>query len=120
MLIGIELKKAQLRLDTLKEIQIRITPEELLRFVGKTLDVLVEELIQETPSGETVSGGVEIPASRLALGRSWFQAPEVDGAVVLQYEDNQKGRDGKPIAPGSVVSAVVMAVNGVDIEAVVR
>lgn len=113
-------KTAQLRLDTLKEIQIRITPEELLRFVGKTLDVLVEELIQETPSGETESGGGEIPASRLALGRSWFQAPEVDGAVVLQYEDNQKGRDGKPIAPGSVVSAVVMAVNGVDIEAVVR
>lgn len=113
-------KTAQLRLDTLKEIQIRITPEELHRFVGKTLDVLVEELIQETSSDETDSGGVEIPASRLALGRAWFQAPEVDGSVVLQYEDNQKGRDGKPIAPGSVVSAVVMAVNGVDIEAVVR
>ncbi|HPX47457.1 MAG TPA: 30S ribosomal protein S12 methylthiotransferase RimO, partial [Treponemataceae bacterium] len=100
---------AQMRLDTLKEIQIRITPEELHFFVGRTVEVLVEELIPD-PEADT----------RLALGRAWFQAPEVDGSVVLQFEDSQCGIDGNPIVPGSVVSAVVMAVNGVDVEAVVR
>lgn len=126
-------KAAQKRLDTLKEIQIRITPEELACFVGKPIEVLVEELIQEpaqSARGDTegagdhgdaeLDGGVAIPASRLALGRAWFQAPEVDGSVVLQYEDNQKDISGLPIAPGSVVNAVVMAINGVDVEAVAR
>ena len=60
------------------------------------------------------------PDSRLALGRAWFQAPEVDGSVVLQFEDNQKDEDGMPIGPGSIVKAVIMAVNGVDVEAVAR
>jgi len=114
-------KAAKTRLDTLLAIQIRITPEELRFFVGKTVDVLVEELIQEPApaAGETAEAN-PAPVSRLALGRAWFQAPEVDGAVVLQYEDNQKDRDGKTIAPGSLVSAFIMAVNGVDVEAVVR
>ncbi|HNY20775.1 MAG TPA: 30S ribosomal protein S12 methylthiotransferase RimO, partial [Treponemataceae bacterium] len=61
-----------------------------------------------------------VPTSRLALGRAWFQAPEVDGAVVLQFESDQRDSSGKPIDAGSVVSAVIMAVNGVDVEAVVR
>lgn len=121
-------KTAKIRLDTLREIQIRITPEELEFFIGKTVEVLVEELVQESgedsvsrpgPDGET-SPDAMIPASRLALGRAWFQAPEVDGSTVLQFEDNQLDRDGKPIGPGSVVSAVIMGVNGVDVEAVVR
>lgn len=102
-------KTAQMRLDTLKEIQIRLTPEELRFFVGKTVEVLVEELIPD-PEADT----------RLALGRAWFQAPEVDGSVVLQFEDSQRGLDGNPIVPGSVVNAIVIAVNGVDVEAVVR
>ena len=91
--------------------------------MGKPLDVLVEELIPVTAEGEGgPSEGDEgsAPVSRLALGRAWFQAPEVDGSVVLQFEDNQLDSAGKPIGPGSVVSAVVMGVNGVDVEAVVR
>ena len=128
-------KTASMRLDTLKEIQIRITPEELKVFVGKPVDVLIEELIPEAKA-ETVGAGsasgadtrfgsagnasADVPDSRLALGRAWFQAPEVDGSVVLQYEDNQKDEDGKPIGPGSIVKAVIMAVNGVDVEAVAR
>ncbi len=105
-------KLAKTRLETLQAIQIRITPEELLPFVGKTLDVLVEELIEERNAEEGTS--------RLALGRAWFQAPEVDGSVVLQFEAAQKDKDGREIGPGSVVEAYIMAVNGVDIEAVVR
>lgn len=123
-------KTAQKRLDTLKEIQIRITPEELARFVGKPVEVLVEEIIADpvdvaVPDAADASRAsgtdeVEIPASRLALGRAWFQAPEVDGSVVLQFEDGQKDSTGKPIGAGSVVNAVIMAVNGVDVEAVAR
>ncbi len=116
-------KAVKARLDTLLEIQRRITPEELNYFMGKPLDVLVEELIPVTAEGEGgPSEGDEgsAPVSRLALGRAWFQAPEVDGSVVLQFEDNQLDSAGKPIGPGSVVSAVVMGVNGVDVEAVVR
>ncbi len=116
-------KTAQKRLDTLKEIQIRITPEELARFVGKPVEVLVEEIIADpvdVPDAAVGADEAEIPASRLALGRAWFQAPEVDGSVVLQFEDGQKDKAGKQIGAGSVVNAVIMAVNGVDVEAVAR
>lgn len=121
-------KTVQTRLDTLLEIQRRITPEELSRFVGATVEVLVEELIPvEGDAGASGSASVSespaegaVPASRLALGRAWFQAPEVDGSVVLQFEDNKKDRSGGAIVPGSVVMAQVTAVNGVDVEAVVR
>lgn len=121
-------KTAQARLAALQEIQTRITAEELRFFVGKTVEVLVEELIADAvnPDPAEAAGqaanpdGSAVPSSRLALGRAWFQAPEVDGSVVLQFEENQRDRDGMPIAPGSRVDAIVMAVNGVDVEAVVR
>lgn len=112
-------KAAQTRSDTLLEIQRRLTPEELALFMGKTVEVLVEELI---PAAEGEGDGDKsgIPASRLALGRAWFQAPEVDGSVVLQFEEGQTDSAGSPIGPGSVVNALVMGVNGVDVEAVVK
>lgn len=99
-------KTAQQRMEKLQEIQTGIISEELAVFVNKTMKVLVEECIPATGD------------SHLALGRAWFQAPDVDGSVVLQYEDGQKDIDGKGIAPGSVVLARVLAVNGVDLEAV--
>jgi len=111
-------KTARSRLEALQTLQIGITPEELRFFVGKSVEVLVEELIPEPENGAPEQDGS--PASRLALGRTWFQAPEVDGSVVLQYEDSDRDSNGNPVSPGSVVSAVIMAVNGVDVEAVVR
>jgi len=131
-------KTARSRMEALQSLQIDITAEELRVFVGKTVEVLVEELIQEPsvnahadasadvatataqPKGADEQSAVPVPTSRLALGRAWFQAPEVDGAVVLQFESDQRDSSGKPIDAGSVVSAVIMAVNGVDVEAVVR
>lgn len=113
-------KVAKTRLETLQTIQMRLTAEALQFFVGKTVDVLVEELIAEPAQNEASVETNPAPVSRLALGRAWFQAPDVDGSVVLQFEDNQKDTEGNSIAPGSIVSAFVMAVNGVDIEAVVR
>ncbi len=121
-------KVSQARVDAIREAQNRITPEVLAFFMGKTVEVLVEEVIpgdaNDSGDGKDARGAdgtsAVIPASRLALGRAWFQAPEVDGSVVLQYEENQRDLDGKPIGPGSVVEAVVMNVNGIDLEAVAR
>lgn len=112
-------KKAQARMERLQEIQIGITPEELAVFVNKTLKVLVEECIPDAlASSDAPALEVAIPDTHLALGRAWFQAPDVDGSIVLQYEDGQRDIDGGVIAPGSVVMARVIAVNGVDLEAV--
>ena len=111
-------KIAQKRLDTLLEIQRRMTPEELAFFVGKRVEVLVEELIPLSDEEVAESEKNGIPPSRLALARAWFQAPEVDGSVVLQFDEGSRDSRGNPVAPGSVVEALIMQVNGVDVEAV--
>ena len=111
-------KIVQKRLDTLLEIQRRMTPEELAFFVGKRVEVLVEELIPLSDEEVAESDKNGIPPSRLALARAWFQAPEVDGSVVLQFDEGSRDSRGNPVAPGSVVEALIMQVNGVDVEAV--
>ena len=78
-----------------EEAQRLITGNGLRRFLGKTLEVLVEEPVK----GE-----------ELSLGRSYAQAPDVDGLVVLNGH----------FEPGSVVKGRIVAVNGVDLEAVVE
>ncbi len=83
---------ARRRMEELREIQERITRERMDRFVGHTMDVLIEE---------------EIPGEGVCLGRGYIHAPEVDGAVVV------KGA----FAPGTVVSCVITARNGIDLEA---
>ena len=95
-----------------------MTPEELAFFVGKRVEVLVEELIPLSDEEVAESARNGIPLTRLALARAWFQAPEVDGSVVLQFEEGSRDTRGNPVAPGSVVEALIMQVNGVDVEAV--
>jgi ribosomal protein S12 methylthiotransferase len=86
-------KLAAARAAAVQELQSRITRERLERFVGRELEVLVEEKIE----GEGLS-----------IGRAWNQAPDVDGLTVLHgYRE-----------PGSIVRARVAAVNGVDFQAV--
>ena len=53
---------------TMKELQNRITEKRLGSYVGKEIEVLVEEIIAE---------------EEIALGRGYMNAPEVDGAVIL-------------------------------------
>ena len=97
-------KIARARADRLEELQSAITAAHLDRFVGKELNVLVEEII----SSDNTDG--------LAIGRAWFQAPEVDGSVVIRYElDDPKAVDA--ITPGSVVTVKVLANTGVDLDA---
>ena len=72
------------RLRRLMELQSRISLERNALFVGKTLCVLVEEID---------------PCNNLAWGRSFRDAPEVDGMVSLE--------DGGALLPGSLVDATV-------------
>ena len=100
-------KTAEARLAEIQSIQTSITETKLDSFIGKEIEVLVEELI---PAEDKTF---------LALGRAWFQAPEVDGAVVLNFNLNSKDNDGNQIEPGSVVEAKILARNGFDLDAVV-
>lgn len=84
-------KKFQPRLQ---ELQQQITEDRLQRYVGRELDVLLEERIE----GED-----------LFIGRTFAQAPEVDGLTVVLSEDGEVGRR---------LACRITRVIGVDLEAV--
>jgi len=84
------------RVAAVEEAQLSITERRLDRFVGKTLDVLVEERISGEP---------------LVIGRAYLHAPEVDGSVVVRYR-------GACPAPGDRLSCDIVKRNGIDLEAV--
>ena len=100
----VPVRTAKARAAALEEIQTEITRSQLEKYVGKQLDVLLEELI----SGEGDEG--------LALGRAWFMAPEVDGCVVVRYDADDKAQNAK-IVPGNVVKVKVLACTGADLDA---
>ena len=100
----VPVRTAKARAAALEEIQTEITRSQLEKYVGKQLDVLLEELI----SGEGDEG--------LALGRAWFMAPEVDGCVVVRYDSDDKAQNAK-IVPGNVVKVKVLACTGADLDA---
>jgi ribosomal protein S12 methylthiotransferase len=83
---------ATLRKQTLEDRQNEITAKNLERWVGRELEVLIEEPIK---------------GSAMALGRSFMQAQEVDGLVIVQ---------GEGLASGDVVRVQVTRRNGVDLE----
>jgi len=84
-----------------EETQIPITEDRMNRFVGRTLDVLVEEAL---PLAEDT----------LWLGRLFCHAPEVDGAAVIQ-QANAHGTAPQP-APGQLIRGTVFARAGFDLE----
>jgi ribosomal protein S12 methylthiotransferase len=90
-------KVVEARRAAVEEAQERITRERLARFVGREMDVLVEERVERTQADE----------ESLSLGRAWNQAPDVDGLTVLRGE----------LTPGEMVKARILAVNGVDFDA---
>ena len=105
-------KIAEQRKAALNELQLKITEQKLAAFCGLETDVLIEELIpQEQNSGE------ENTECCIALGRAWFQAPEVDGAVVVNFSQTQKDTEGQPITAGSLVRVRITALRGIDLEA---
>jgi len=90
---------AGLRKEQAQDVQNKITEKRLESYVGKEIEVLVEELIAE---------------EEIALGRGYMNAPEVDGAVILH---SGRVADGG-IKPGDVVMAKVIKRNNIDLEAV--
>lgn len=87
--------QADKRKAALEDAQNEITAASLDRWVGRELEVLIEEPIQ---------------GSAMGLGRSFLQAQEVDGLVVVH---------GEGLTPGQVVKTHVTKRNGVDLEATV-
>jgi hypothetical protein len=70
---------------------------------GKIYKVLIEEVI---PTEEEEGG--------IAIGRAWFQAPEVDGATVIYYDLDDENQC-KQIQAGKVVNVKIQGVSSVDI-----
>ncbi|MCR4952858.1 MAG: MiaB/RimO family radical SAM methylthiotransferase, partial [Treponema sp.] len=102
-------KVAQKRAELLENAQQELTAKRLESFVGQSFDVLVEEIIENNAEiSEDSSEG-------LAIGRTWFQAPEVDGCVVIRYDLDSKEESGA-VVPGNVVKVQILAVTGVDLD----
>ncbi len=91
-------KIAQKRADELQLMQTAITEKKLHAHIGNTYSVLVEELIQ---------------SEDCALGRTVFQAPDVDGACVICYDKDFD--DFSKIIPGAVIQVEITGVRGVDV-----
>ncbi len=85
--------KVRRRRDIISERQNSITAEGLKRWVGRELDILIEEPVD----GEDV-----------ALGRGFLNAPEVDGSVVVHASG---------LSEGQVVRARITGVTEVDLQA---
>ena len=81
------------RVEEVQSAQREIGESMVRRFVGRTLDVLIEERIE----GE-----------ELFIGRMYAQAPDVDGLVVVHGDD---------LAPGTFVKCRIVKANGIDLEA---
>jgi ribosomal protein S12 methylthiotransferase len=73
------------------------------RFVGRVLEALVEEALENDPADPPPTD-----RQRLYLGRVYCQAPEVDGLVVL--------RSATPLVPGTFVTGRIIARTGFDLE----
>ena len=96
-------RMAKQRAAVLEELQTEITRSQLEKYKGKELDVLIEEII----TAEDDEG--------LALGRAWFQAPEVDGCVVIRFDPDDKTQLSR-IIPGNVVRVHVLDCTGPDLD----
>lgn len=83
------------RVSAVEQAQLPITERRLDRFLGRELEVLLEERIEGEP---------------LAIGRAYLHAPEVDGAVVIRGE-------GLRLVPGERIACRIVRRNGVDLEA---
>jgi ribosomal protein S12 methylthiotransferase len=81
------------RKELIKNRQQQIMEERMDRFVSSCMDVLIEEKVEEED---------------LFLGRSYAQAPEVDGLIVVHAEN---------LRPGDVLQCRITGRNGIDLEA---
>ncbi|MGL4987102.1 MAG: radical SAM protein, partial [Treponemataceae bacterium] len=95
-------KIAQKRKTILEDLQDSISETHLQNRKGKIYTVLVEEILP--PNDETDSNII------YALGRCWFQAPDVDGVTVVRYA--QSNKNAPHIIPGARIKAEITQING--------
>jgi ribosomal protein S12 methylthiotransferase len=88
-------KTAAARAKILEDIQAGITEKKLAAHIGKTYDALVEETIRDG-------------SERYAVARTWFQAPEVDGATVILFDGGDSGAS--LLRPGTVAKVKITGV----------
>lgn len=98
-------KTAEKRAAELVEIQSEITRERLKARVGLETDILIEEVLSESQ---------ENPDEGLAIGRAWFQAPEVDGSVVVRY-DRSIAEENSAVKTGRLVRVKIVSSGDVDL-----
>ena len=98
-------KTKKIRKEILEEEQEEITTSLLLRFLGEILLVLVEEIVEEENE-------------KIAIGRAWFQAPDVDGVIIITYKESDMSIDGNKIKEGELVFVKINKVSSFDLEGV--
>ena len=98
-------KIAKKRKEAIERIQTQITENHLKKYIDKTFDIIIEEIIPAKENEET----------GFFIGRTWFQAPEVDGAAVIQYDITDEKQKNK-IIPGNIIKAKITGKNEVDLQ----
>jgi ribosomal protein S12 methylthiotransferase len=98
---------AQERLARVSELQERLADEAARRFVGRQLEVTVQEVV------DAEGGWAGAAAPQLTIARSYREAPDTDGEIQLV------GADGHPVdlPVGRTLSATVVDAVGVDLVA---
>jgi len=89
----------QYRRDALMELQGNISEEILSEYVGETLPVLIEKPSDEWPG--------------LYVGRTWFQAPEVDGVTYVSAPPETE------LTPGTIVDVEIEKADTYDLSGLV-
>ena len=95
-------KTANARADALVKAQTQITKERLKLRCNQEYDVLIEEVLPQKDGDEGI-----------AIGRAWFQAPEVDGSVVVSFD--QSDEKSAVIRSGRLVRVRVISSGDVDL-----
>jgi ribosomal protein S12 methylthiotransferase len=103
-------KTAAARKRIVEERQLAITEQNMDRFVGRTLDILIEEQFANAAPDDEAAEDRE----SLWLGRLYCQAPEVDGTTVIA---SNSGTDAAGLKPGMMVAGAIIARRGFDLEA---
>ncbi|MCL2190694.1 MAG: 30S ribosomal protein S12 methylthiotransferase RimO [Treponema sp.] len=107
-------KTALARKLKVEEAQVGITEGNMERFVGQTLDIMLEEKIDGGTGDDAVANG------DLWLGRLYCHAPEVDGAAITtgSTDDAEDSAGPKVVRPkvGDVLPCRVLARRGFVLE----
>jgi len=105
-------KTAVTRKNIIEERQIPITEKNMERFSGSDIEVLLEEKFNENSAGSVESGEI------FWLGRTYFQAPDIDGStVIVQQKSMANNKEEMNQQAGTFLKCRIIARRGFDLEA---